>query len=135
MNYQLMTNEDLGSVPLGQFLNPGALVAVWCTNSESNMETLEKKIFPQWGLDYIGRWFWVKVTKYGDPVCHFNPPPGRQPFEQIVFGKRLSNKIHEDDEKIPWEDGKVIASVPSAIHSHKPPLSGTIIVFIETGLP
>ncbi|XP_071454263.1 DNA N6-methyl methyltransferase isoform X2 [Hetaerina americana] len=127
--YQMMNNEDLAAVPVGSVLNPGALVAVWCTNSESNMETLEKKIFPKWGIDFIGRWFWIKVTKSGEPVCQFYPPPGRQPFEQIVFGRR---KGDEGSSTATWEDNRVVASVPSALHSHKPPLAEVLQPYLKS---
>ncbi|XP_046388173.1 N(6)-adenine-specific methyltransferase METTL4 [Ischnura elegans] len=130
--YQMMSNDDLGAVPVGNFLNPGALVAVWCTNSESNLETLEKKIFPQWGIEFIGRWFWIKVTKFGEPVCQFHPPPGKQPFEQIVFGRRRKDDDEEGDDIVAeWKSNKVVASVPSALHSHKPPLVEVLQPYIK----
>jgi hypothetical protein len=53
-------------------------------------------------------------------VCRFSEPPGKQPFEQIVFGyKSGGNRM----QPLPKPDN-VIISIPSAIHSHKPPLSG-----------
>ena len=53
-------------------------------------------------------------------MCPFSPPPGKQPFEQIVFGCRKGGKKLQP---LP-EENKLIISVPSAIHSHKPPLKG-----------
>ena len=43
---------------------------------------------------------------------------GKQPFERVIFGKKFNF-----DRKIPQpEKNKVFMSIPSAIHSHKPPL-------------
>jgi len=55
-------------------------------------------------------------------ICKFSKPPGKQPFERILFG-RTSFGEQVAEFKNP-EDGKIILSVPSAIHSHKPPLYG-----------
>lgn len=60
----------------------------------------------------------TQVTTAGDPVCNFTTPPGKQPFEQILFGSRHVQHYSS----IPSE--KLIVSIPSALHSHKPPLQG-----------
>lgn len=52
-----------------------------------------------------------------EPICNFTDPPGKQPFEQIIFG--CNNDSIKD-----LSDGKLIISTPSALHSHKPPLIG-----------
>jgi hypothetical protein len=59
-------------------------------------------------------------------VCKFSEPPGKQPFEQIVFGYRKGGNRKQP---LPEPD-RVIVSVPSAVHSHKPPLSGEHIIQI-----
>lgn len=63
--------------------------------------------------------YW-QVTRGGEPVCQFSEPPGKQPFEQIVFGYKSGGNRRQP---LPKPD-RVIISIPSAIHSHKPPLSG-----------
>lgn len=62
----------------------------------------------------------LKVTKKGVPVCDFSDPPNKQPYERIIFASCLGRNKYL---KMP-EDKKIIISVPSAIHSHKPPLTG-----------
>lgn len=51
-------------------------------------------------------------------MCDFSQSLGKQPFERIIFGvkKNSARAIPNPDNK------KVIMSIPSAIHSHKPPL-------------
>ncbi|KAG5883617.1 hypothetical protein JTB14_005749 [Gonioctena quinquepunctata] len=113
--YEMMFNEDLKSLPVEKLLKDDGLVVVWCTNSEQNFNHLVNHIFPKWGVEYSSKWFWLKVTTQGKPVCNFSEPPGKQPYEKIVFGykKRLL--------PVP-QDGQLIISIPSALHSHKPPL-------------
>lgn len=118
--YKMMYNEDLRNIPVEDLLNENGIVVVWCTNSQQHMKALIEDIFPKWNVKYLGKWFWVKVTKNGDPICNFSEPPGKQPFEQIVFGCRLKERLNE------FPDGKLVVSVPSALHSHKPPLVGQL---------
>nr|CAD7569452.1 unnamed protein product [Timema californicum] len=126
MRYQMMYNKDLVEIPIASLIGPGSLVAVWCTNCESHVNSLKTSVFPAWGLSYLGKWFWIKVTRSGKPVCSFSDPPGKQPFEQIIFGwKETKERV------LPLPpDGMVVVSVPSAIHSHKPPLSELLSTFL-----
>lgn len=59
------------------------------------------------------------MTKLGIPICDFSQPLGKQPYERIIFGvKENSNRPYKNP-----EENKIIMSVPSSIHSQKPPLS------------
>ncbi|PNF36475.1 hypothetical protein B7P43_G15868 [Cryptotermes secundus] len=126
--YQMMYSEDLANIPVPALIAPGSLVAVWCTNSDSHLTCLLTKIFPAWGIEYVGKWFWLKVTRGGEPVCQFSEPPGKQPFEQIVFGYKSGGNRRQP---LPKPD-RVIISIPSAIHSHKPPLSDVLAPYLPT---
>lgn len=117
--YKMMYNQCLGELPLNKLLAPGGIIAVWCTNSNNHLEELRDELFPAWGAEQVAQWIWLKVTKSGDTVCSFSKPPGKQPYEKLIFGVRP-----EEGSLLPRpEDGKVFLSVPSAIHSHKPPIS------------
>lgn len=117
--YKMMYNEEIASLPIELLLEQHGLVAVWCTNCASHINAVKHKIFSAWNVQYIATWFWVKVTKSGKPVCQFSEPPGKQPYERIIFGSReeRTDRYHQP------ENNKCIVSVPSAIHSHKPPLT------------
>nr|CAD7261327.1 unnamed protein product [Timema shepardi] len=95
----MMYNKDLVEIPIASLIGPGSLVAT------SGAPT---------------------VTRSGKPVCSFSDPPGKQPFEQIIFGwKETKERV------LPLPpDGMVVVSVPSAIHSHKPPLSELLSTFL-----
>lgn len=113
--YKMMFNKELEDIPVGKLLEEEGLVVVWCTNSNRNMDELLSEIFPKWGIKLISKWYWMKITQTGQPVCDFSDPPGKQPYEQIIFGSKKTLF------KIP-DNQKLVVSVPSAIHSHKPPL-------------
>jgi len=57
----MMYSMDLANIPVATLTVPGSLVAVWCTNSVSHLTCLRSEIFPAWGIEYVGRWFWLKV--------------------------------------------------------------------------
>lgn len=57
-------------------------------------------------------------------MCPFAPPNGKQPFEQIVLARKSCEKVDS-------LDGKIVISVPSALHSHKPPLEGNSMLRIR----
>lgn len=60
------------------------------------------------------------MTQAGDTICNFNSAPGKQPYELLILGSALQKN------KVDIPDGRLMISVPSAVHSHKPPLTGTI---------
>lgn len=65
------------------------------------------------------------MTKAGNTICNFNSTLGKQPFELLILG----SAVKENKVNIP--DSKLMVSVPSAVHSHKPPLIGIHIMFKE----
>ncbi|CAK1584331.1 unnamed protein product [Parnassius mnemosyne] len=114
LSYSMMYNEEIALIPVKNLLADNCLVAVWCTNSPSNVTAVKDLIFPNWGVEYVTTWYWLKVTTGFKPVCEFGSGSKKQPYERIIFGK-VGEVGH-----IPKEH--LIISVPSALHSHKPPL-------------
>lgn len=112
--YKMMYNNDLKIIPIESLLKENGLIAVWCTNSTQNLEELLNDIFPKWQVRFVAMWYWIKITQSGETICEFTDPPGKQPFEKIIFGAKRSSHLPEN--------GKLVVSIPSAIHSHKPPL-------------
>lgn len=60
-----------------------------------------------------------QITKSGEPICEFDLPLKKQPFERIFIACHKDSSFNIPDEKL-------IFSVPSSIHSHKPPLQGDL---------
>ncbi|XP_043273744.1 N(6)-adenine-specific methyltransferase METTL4 isoform X2 [Venturia canescens] len=113
----MMYNEELEKMPIENLLGKNGIVAVWCTNAPSHLNSILNEMFPAWGIVYVGKWYWVKVTQSGNTVCEFNFTNEKQPYEILIFGR----KILGNETKIP--DKKLIVSVPSCVHSHKPPIN------------
>lgn len=67
-----------------------------------------------------------QVTKYGKPVCDFSETCKKQPFERIIFG--FKKNCCGPSPKL--EKEKVILSIPSSVHSHKPPLSELLNLYL-----
>lgn len=62
-----------------------------------------------------------QITKTGDPICVFDKPLKKQPFERLYIACHNECDLYKN---MPAE--KFIYSIPSAIHSHKPPIQGTL---------
>nr|XP_018897706.1 PREDICTED: methyltransferase-like protein 4 [Bemisia tabaci] len=117
-SYDMLYNEELLKFPMNRFLDEAGVVLIWCTNAPSHILELSKVLLPAWNLEHIATWYWLKVTKSGDPVCPFSEPCQKQPFERIIIASRSQDL----KSKFAALDKRLILSVPSAIHSHKPPL-------------
>ena len=72
-------------------------------------------------------WYWVKVTVYGELICDFSE--AKQPYEVCFIGARNPAMMAD----IP--DDLMMISVPSGIHSHKPPLNDLLKSVLKTRFP
>lgn len=121
----MMYNEELVKIPTWKLLCSNGIVAIWCTNAPSHLNSIFNEMFPSWGVTYKAKWYWVKVTQMGNTICNFTSTPGKQPYELIILGCASDINVN-----IP--DGKLIISVPSAVHSHKPPLIEVIKEYLPS---
>uniref|UniRef100_A0A182S7Q3 Methyltransferase-like protein 4 n=1 Tax=Anopheles maculatus TaxID=74869 RepID=A0A182S7Q3_9DIPT len=121
--YRMLTNADLKAIPLERHLHKNTLVVVWCTNAPSHIDAVSKEFFPKWGVELVATWYWIKVTTTGQPVCKFNEPHQKQPYERLFIGVPAGSSIAKS---VPHE--RFLYSIPSAIHSHKPPLYGKLLL-------
>ncbi|XP_049877166.1 N(6)-adenine-specific methyltransferase METTL4 isoform X2 [Pectinophora gossypiella] len=126
LSYKMMYNEDIASIPVKNLLAPNGLVAVWCTNSPSSITAVKDLIFPSWGVEYVAMWHWMKVTIDLEPMCAFGMGCKKQPYERLMIGK--VGQL----EKVPEI---MFMSVPSALHSHKPPLLDLLQPYINVENP
>ncbi|PZC83754.1 hypothetical protein B5X24_HaOG206911 [Helicoverpa armigera] len=127
LSYSMMYNEDIAAIPVQNLLSENCLVAVWCTNAPSNVAAVKNIIFPKWGVEYIATWYWLKVTVDWQPICGFGSGSKKQPYERIILGKVGEVK------QVP--DAHLVVSVPSALHSHKPPLLDLLSPLVKTENP
>lgn len=119
--YPMLDSDAILNIPLANRINANSLVVIWCTNSPSHISFIKDKLLPQWNLTLLSTWFWVKITQSGRTVCEFGLPLQKQPFEQLFVA------CHKDSELKRFErlvETRYLFSVPSAVHSHKPPILG-----------
>uniref|UniRef100_A0A0P4W551 Methyltransferase-like protein 4 n=1 Tax=Scylla olivacea TaxID=85551 RepID=A0A0P4W551_SCYOL len=116
--YNMMNIKDILKIPVDHLLKAGGLVAVWSTSNPSHMQEFLQSLHT-WDVEHVATWYWLKVTKAGEPItlqegrCH-----SKLPYERVFIARR--SKTGGCLEDIP--DKFVFCSIPSGIHSHKPPL-------------
>lgn len=122
-HYPLMTDEDLGALPVGSLLNKRGMIFMWVTSS-----TLKRSIalFDQWSEDgaqihYRGIAFvWVKTSKNGQPfgARGVRPSITKPLTEMVIVGSRV-----EKGRPMPLHDEGIRQTIfaPVGRHSAKPP--------------
>lgn len=124
--YFTMSDEEILKIPLENYIKKSSIVVVWCTNSESHINSLKSKILAKWKLKLLSTWQWVKVDKNGELFCAIDG--NKKPFEQIFIATHEANESF--DERL--RQDLFIFSQPSSIHSHKPLLIGEKFELIIT---
>jgi N6-adenosine-specific RNA methylase IME4 len=52
--------------PVGNWLAPGGLIAIWCTNNLKMINKVKEVLFKRWGVELIAEWVWLKVFLAAD---------------------------------------------------------------------
>ncbi|XP_055715967.1 N(6)-adenine-specific methyltransferase METTL4 isoform X2 [Phlebotomus papatasi] len=120
ISYDMLYNDDIADLPVRGLTSSRSIVAIWCTNNKSHLEDILNKFIPRWGLKHLTQWLWMKVTKEGEPICAFADEEKKQPYERIIVAMKDSQENAPLADKIPRDVS--VVSIPSSIHSHKPPL-------------
>ncbi|XP_058820178.1 N(6)-adenine-specific methyltransferase METTL4 [Topomyia yanbarensis] len=116
IGYNMLDNESIENIPLENYIHNDSIVIIWCTNAPTHMNAIKGKFLKKWKLRLLCKWFWVKITTNGEPVCSFKESNKKQPYEQIFVA------TSENNAKWNLPPERFIYSVPSAFHSNKPPL-------------
>ncbi|XP_068220515.1 uncharacterized protein Mettl4 isoform X2 [Palaemon carinicauda] len=117
--YEMLSVADILQIPLKEILAEGGLLVIWCTNNASQLKELKEGLH-NWDVDLITTWFWLKVTRGGEPVTPLCiQAHGKLPYERILLARKRG--LNSSRASIP--DGRVLFSIPSGLHSHKPPLT------------
>ncbi|GIY30038.1 n(6)-adenine-specific methyltransferase METTL4 [Caerostris darwini] len=120
--YGTLCCESLTDLPIEDLCIPGCLIVMWVTNNTNQLNFIKEKVFPKWKIFNPVMWHWMKITQ-GGHLIHPIEWHHKKPYENLLLGYVSSSTKDVDslsEKKI--ESNKVIVSVPSSIHSHKPPL-------------
>lgn len=118
--YETLDCYDLFKVPIKQ-LSRG-LVACWVTNSPKFIKFIKSLAFPDWELELVAEWYWIKVSESGDWIFDIQQTH-RKPYERLLIGRKRRCVL-----KVPETAG--IYSIPSSRHSEKPYLGGIFEEFL-----
>ena len=112
-SYQMLSNQEIfDNLPqFDSILDENGLLIIWCTAKV--LDTVKYWI-ENWNLEIKATWYWLKLTKSGQTVTNWNHPH-KKPYEPLIIAGHPKSQIQVENE---W----ILASVPSGIHSHKPPL-------------
>ncbi|KAM3843328.1 N(6)-adenine-specific methyltransferase METTL4 [Diretmus argenteus] len=131
--YSSLPSSQLKRLPIPLLASPSCLVVTWVTNRPSHLRFVRDELYPHWGVEVLAEWFWVKVTRSGQFVFPLDSQH-KKPYEVLVLGRyRCCTKNSPSSSatsEVPVEDQRVIVSVPSALHSHKPSLSEVLKPYV-----
>ncbi|XP_030254399.1 methyltransferase-like protein 4 isoform X2 [Sparus aurata] len=127
--YSSLPSTQLKRLPVPLLASPNCLVVTWVTNRPSHLRFVRDELYPHWGVEVVAEWFWVKVTSSGQFVFPLDSDH-KKPYEVLVLGRYRSSAAENSTStsEVPVEDQRLIVSVPSALHSQKPSLSGSYVV-------
>ncbi len=119
-------NAPLLALPVPLLLRRGGLLAIWVTHRPAHMAFILEELLPNWGLAHAATWYWLKLSPEGAPVVAWDNPQ-RRPYELLVLARNGATPP-EGPPSPPLDF--VFASVPSRLHSQKPPLWPLLAPFL-----
>ncbi|XP_068604260.1 N(6)-adenine-specific methyltransferase METTL4 [Brachionichthys hirsutus] len=131
--YSCLSSTQLKRLPVPTLASPNCLVATWVTNRQSHLRFVRDELYPHWGVEVPAEWFWVKVTTSGQFVFPLDSNH-KKPYEVLVLGRYRSSTVESSSQRsaVPLEDRRLIVSIPSALHSQKPPLAEVLKPYVGT---
>lgn len=118
LGYKMLDNDLLSDINLSSLIHSNSLVAIWCTNSKQHQQRMLEEFFPRWDLKLIHKITWLKLNTQGNLISDINDEDKKQPYEVLFVACHCNTaKDFKEIRKLDF-----ILSVPSVIHSHKPPI-------------
>ena len=111
--YDSIDIYELFKIPIKTCLSENGFFCLWVTNNPKISKFVKYKLFPDWGLQLVSTWFWIKVTNEGELVIPIDSTH-RKPYEILYIGCRKTKAFI-------GPKNLSIISVPGS-HSRKPPL-------------
>ncbi|XP_039948726.1 N(6)-adenine-specific methyltransferase METTL4 [Bactrocera tryoni] len=118
--YKMLSTEQLSQIPMMQLVHKHSIVAIWCTNSRELQRAIVENLLPKWNLRLLHTLHWLKINTNGKLIGPIDTSGlKKQPFEMLYIACHIES---EPDYGTDLQNVSTILSVPSIIHSHKPPL-------------
>nr|XP_006634415.2 PREDICTED: methyltransferase-like protein 4 isoform X1 [Lepisosteus oculatus] len=132
--YSFLPASQLKRIPVPGLSAPGCLVITWVTNRQKHLRFIREELYPHWSVEVLAEWLWVKITNSGEYVFPLDSPH-KKPYEILVLGRysggKESSLRSSEKQEIPVPDQKLIVSVPSTLHSHKPSLADVLKEYVD----
>ncbi|EDV93652.1 N(6)-adenine-specific methyltransferase METTL4 [Drosophila grimshawi] len=121
LGYAMLDNEQLTLLPLSELTHRHTLVAVWCTNSTLHQQALEMQLLPRWRLRLLHKLRWYKLNTAHQLVSSLKQvdTTQKQPHEMLYLACHAES---DETYAAAVKQTELLLSVPSIVHSHKPPL-------------
>lgn len=130
--YSSLPSSQLKKLPVPALAAPGGLVVTWVTNRAKHRRFVREELYPHWAVEVLAEWLWVKVTRSGEFVFPLDSQH-KKPYEVLVLGRCRSTSDHTDRcsavNELP--DQRLLVSIPSTLHSHKPSLAAVLKPYIR----
>ncbi|XP_076949651.1 methyltransferase-like protein 2 [Bidens hawaiensis] len=131
LKYPTLPDRYFLSLPIKRLAHAdGALVALWVTNKEKLRVFVEKDLFPNWGVEYMTTYYWLKVKADGSLISELDLFHHR-PYECLVigycYGKDKDSEYITKLKCIP--NHQVFISIPGD-YSRKPPIGEMLREYI-----
>ncbi|XP_067633770.1 N(6)-adenine-specific methyltransferase METTL4 [Eurosta solidaginis] len=120
LGYQMLNIEQLSQMPIKQLIHERSIVAIWCTNSREHQRAIVDELLPTWHLRLQHKLYWLKLNTSGKLIRSIDiSGVKKQPFEMLYIACHMESTQNFTDS---LQQVKALVSVPSIVHSHKPPI-------------
>jgi len=117
--YEMLNNDELAKLPIQHMTHSQSIVCVWCTNSKQHQKAIETDFFPKWNLKLFHKMKWLKLNTSGNLISEVSNESKKQPYEELFIGISQDAPCYFAKS---LQDIRFFCSIPSIIHSHKPPI-------------
>lgn len=130
LGYAMLDNEQLALLPLRQLTHVNSLVAIWCTNSTQHQQALETLLLPRWHLRLLHKLRWYKLNTEHQLIREVQQGEviKKQPYEMLYLACHADSDLEYASE---LKHAEIVLSVPSIVHSHKPPLLEWLLPYLQ----
>ncbi|NXY89677.1 METL4 protein, partial [Alcedo cyanopectus] len=126
--YSHLSPWEIKQIPVPALAASHCLVVTWVTNRQKHLRFVKEELYPHWSVKTLAEWHWVKITRAGEFVFPLDSLH-KKPYEVLVLGRVQGDSeetLRRSEDVLPVPEHKLIVSVPCSLHSHKPPLAGTL---------